>query len=387
MAIDTKGRIPYGLSNWGQFRRNQFVYVDRTQVIAKLDATTVHSCLWSPRRTGKTLLCNQLSLWHDKAISEDEVCFLFWWSICLTSKFFLLYFQRNKLFSGTYIGENPSLEAGKYLVLFLDFSKVDEKDVPGTFTKVVNASVSEFSEKYYKKGLLKRPVVIDHIDCMSSISNLSAAVRLSGQTLSLIVDEVDSFANRLLVQVSHEKGLGASGYHEFIKKEGSLLRQFGRVVKSESNTCIEKMFFTGVMPVAWSDAFSSLNTVEDLTQTKAFQYALGFTTSDIRELMMQLFPEMAPKDCDTHLESIKCTCISYRRSSTQAHNLYNPQGVWYYLKQLQDKGNQMVPRMDPNIVPSGRDEVVAFLVRHAAGEFTLPPTLWSCDYLKIAFFY
>eukprot|EP01032_Pedospumella_encystans_P012282 gene12282-14220_t len=284
MAVDTKGRIPYGLSNWGQFRRNQFVYVDRTQVIAKLDATTVHSCLWSPRRTGKSLLCNQLALWHDKAISKDE---------------------RIKLFSGTYIAENPSLEAGKYLVLHLDFSKVDEKDVPGTFTKVVNASVSEFSEKYYKIGLLKRPVVIDRIDCMSSISDLASTVRLSGQTLSLIVDEVDSFANRLLVQVSREKGLGASGHQEFIKKEGSMLRQFGRVVKSESNTCIEKMFFTGVMPVTWSDAFSSLNTVEDLTHTNAFQYALGFTTSDIRELLIQLFPQMAPDDRDTHVESIQ----------------------------------------------------------------------------------
>lgn len=234
----------------------------------------------------------------------------------------------------------------------------------------MNAALSEFSEKYVEKGLLKRPVVIDSTDCMSSLSNTTSAVRMSGQKVSLIVDEVDSFANRLLVQVSRKMGLDNSGYNEFVKQEGSVLRQFGRVVKSESNTCIEKMFFTGVMPVAWSDAFSSLNTVKDLTHTKAFEDTLGFKTSDISKLMGQLFPKMTVEESRKHLESIKAKCNGYRRSSTQVEGLYNPQGVWYYMEQLRDKGDQMVPRMDPNIVQPARDEVAAFLVKHAAGEST-----------------
>lgn len=283
---------------------------------------------------------------------------------------FFLFFQRKKLFSGTFIGENPNNEAGKYLVLYFDFSKVDEKDVPGTFTKVVNAAVSKFSDKYYEAGLLKRSVTIDENDAMFSISNLATVVDLSGQKISLIVDEVDSFANRLLIQVSRDKGLDSSGYNEFVSKEGSVLRQFGRVVKAESATCIEKMFFTGVMPVAWSDAFSSLNTVKDLTHTKMFEDTLGFKGSDITVLMKQLFPDMATEDRDKHLECIKAKCNGYRRSSAQVEGLYNPQGVWYYMEQLQDRGAQMIPRMDPNIVQPARDEVAAFLVKHAAGEFT-----------------
>eukprot|EP01033_Poteriospumella_lacustris_P011600 gene11600-8268_t len=207
-------------------REVKFIYVDRTKAIAQLDADTVHSCLWSPRRTGKSLLANQLALWHDKAIPETK---------------------RMELFADTYIGRNPSAMAGKYLVLALDFSQVIGDNIPDSFTEVVNASVSKFSEKYYEGGFLKRPVTINEKNFASSISNMTSAVELSGHKLSLIVDEVDSFANRLLLQVSREKGLDISGYNEFVVKEGSVLRDFGRVVKSASNTCIERMFFTGVM--------------------------------------------------------------------------------------------------------------------------------------------
>lgn len=253
----------------------------------------------------------------------------------------------------------------------MDFSKVQDDNIHESFMDVVNASVSRFSEKYHDIGMIKRHVRINNRNCMSSIEDLATVVDLSGQKLSLIIDEVDSFANRLLVRVSREKGLDSSGYNEFVKKEGSVLRDFGRVVKAESSTCIERMFFTGVMPVAWADAFSSLNTVEDLTHTNAFQDTLGFKSSDIEELLLLLFSELTPEVRRGHLESMRSKCNGYRRSSSQVEGMYNPQGVWYYLKQLRDKGDQMVPRMDPNIVQPARDEVAAFMVEHAACEFTL----------------
>lgn len=250
----------------------------------------------------------------------------------------------------------------------MNFSVVDDKDVVTSFTRVVNRAIAEFSEKYQACGFLKRSVNINPNDFTDSLSDLGAVVRLSGHSVSLIVDEVDSFANRLLVQVGREKGLDSSGYHEFVKKEGSVLRQFGRVVKMQSSTCIKRMFFTGVMPVAWSDVFSSLNTVFDLTHIHPFHDALGFKSSDIAELLTQRFPEITSEERDIHLESIKSTSNEYRRSSAQSDGLYNPQGVWYYLTQLEAMGSQMVPRLDPNIVQPLRDEVATFLVTHAASK-------------------
>eukprot|EP01033_Poteriospumella_lacustris_P011602 gene11602-8270_t len=140
------------------------------------------------------------------------------------------------------------------------------------------------------------------------------------------------------------------------------------------------------MPVAWSDtSVASLNTVEDLTHTDAFQEALGFKSSDIEELLVRRFPAMGPEERAKHLASIRCTCIGYRRSSSQAEALYNPQGVWFYLKQLQDKGDRKVPRMNPNIVQPVRDEVVAFLVKQAAAPQALLSMAYYSGYLSFQY--
>ena len=68
-----EGIIPYRLSDWNEFRKEKCMYVDQTAAIANLDNDTIYSSLWSPRRTGKSLLCHQLELWHDKAIPKEEV--------------------------------------------------------------------------------------------------------------------------------------------------------------------------------------------------------------------------------------------------------------------------------------------------------------------------
>lgn len=71
--INAEGSLPYGLCNWELFRKERFCYVDRTQSLAALDNTTVHSCLWSHRRTGKSLLTDQMTHWHDKAVCAEQV--------------------------------------------------------------------------------------------------------------------------------------------------------------------------------------------------------------------------------------------------------------------------------------------------------------------------
>jgi predicted AAA+ superfamily ATPase len=73
IVINPQGVLPYGLSDWTTMRQKECIYVDRTQAIAELDTTAAHACLWGPRRTGKSLLANQLALWHDKAVTEVEV--------------------------------------------------------------------------------------------------------------------------------------------------------------------------------------------------------------------------------------------------------------------------------------------------------------------------
>ena len=254
----------------------------------------------------------------------------------------------------------------------MNFSSVDETNIEESFNEVINSSILKFSEKYHKAGLLDDPVEIDDKDCMSSFSDLASQVGLSNQKLSLIVDDVDAFNNRLLMKVIAEKGLNKAGYEEFRKREGSTLRHFGRVLKSESNSCLYRIFFSGVLPVRWSDGFSSsLDIVYDLTHTNAFQDTFGFKNSDIEELLTIMFPHLSAKDKKQHLKQIQEKSNGHKRFPDQKNVMYNPQGVWFYLKQLQDKGELMQPSMDPDIMNLQNDEIIAFLVKHAAGEAIL----------------
>lgn len=255
------------------------------------------------------------------------------------------------------------------MVLHLDMRIVLLKDVKGTFNQAVNSRVKRFSDKYVKAGLLNKPVEVNPNSYLDTLDNFSDTVEDSGHFVFLIVDETDSFANRLLVQIGREAGLGKSAYREFVKREGSVLRDFGRAIKAEG--CYHRMFFTGLMPVAWSDAFSSLNIVKDVTHHFNFSGALGFTSADIQELLAHRFPNMNDADRGHHLNMIQLTCNGYRRSSHQEEAMYNPQGVWYYLDELKDKGENMVASLDPNIVPSARDEIAAFLVQQAIGILVL----------------
>lgn len=190
--------------------------------------------------------------------------------------------------------KNPNARSGGYLVLSLDFSDVDDKNIEESFTTVVNMACLYFFQKYHEQGMLKYPVEINSTDYTDTLASLASSVSLSGH--KLIVDELDSFATRLLVNVSQgENALGTSGYRDFVAREGFVLRQFGRSLKKHSSTCIERMFFTGIMPVAWSDAFSSLNIVVDLTHSYAFMDALGLTGSDVTNLLTERYPQLSPR--------------------------------------------------------------------------------------------
>lgn len=274
-----------------------------------------------------------------------------------------------ELFAETAIVKDPNARSGEYLVLPFDFSDVDDKNVEKSFTKVVNKSCLRFFQKYHRQGLLDYPVVIDPTDYTDTLESLASSVRLSGYKLFVIVDEVDSFANRLLIKVSHGEN-GTSEYYDFVAREGSVLCQFGRALKKHSSTCIKRMFFTGVLPVAWSDAFSSLNIVADLTHSYAFMGTLGLTDSEVTELLKQRYPHLSPEDRAEHLKNVKATCNAHRRSPAQVEGLLNTQGVWHYMRELDDKGEEVVPEMDPNVVQPARDEIAAFLVQHAAGTWT-----------------
>jgi hypothetical protein len=100
----------------------------------------------------------------------------------------------------------------------------------------------------------------------------------------LIVDEYDSFANRLLLEIdTTTSDLVLGQYLSAVADKEALLRSFvGDVLKTGTMTVLRRMFFTGVTPMAFSDGLSSLNMVEDISYSPHFEMLFGFTEDEIK---------------------------------------------------------------------------------------------------------
>lgn len=64
-------KIPYGLSNFKQVITGSYVYIDKTDYIAKFEDTGRHLILLRPRRFGKSLLLSALEYYYDVGYSNE----------------------------------------------------------------------------------------------------------------------------------------------------------------------------------------------------------------------------------------------------------------------------------------------------------------------------
>ena len=91
--------IPYGMANFRTVRRDGFYYVDKTRFVYDLEKVRF-AFFVRPRRFGKTLWLTMLDAYYNRtAMDEFEA-----------------------VFAGTHIGEQPTANRSRYVVLYFDFS-------------------------------------------------------------------------------------------------------------------------------------------------------------------------------------------------------------------------------------------------------------------------
>jgi hypothetical protein len=253
-------------------------------------------------------------------------------------------------------------EMGKYLVLRLSFSGVsDDGDVKVNFRKNINRAAKLFSDKYYKAGLLERPVEIDPNSELDTLQDLFGVVELSGRKIYLIVDECDAFVNRLLLSVdTSQPDLGRQQYELVVSGKESMLRNWGNVIKEGTVRTIARAFFTGVAPQAFSDGLSSLNMVKDLTFSPKFEGLFGLTEDDVSR-GLDMITHLTAEQRAQHLEQMRAQYDGYRFVPTQKEPLFNSQYVLYYLDHLEEHGAPPAQLIDP-AVNEGTDNVAQFLI-------------------------
>ena len=251
-------KLPYGISDYERLVENDYYYVDKTMYIEKLENLAEPYIMFlRPRKFGKTLFTSTLENYYDiKKLEKFE-----------------------KLYGNTYIGKNPTKLKNSYHILKFNFSGIDTTDDKATikgFKNEVASSINVFVEKYGLDFYINLDDEAENI-----LDNLIKAfsIQKAEEKIYVIIDEYDHFANELL-------GFNTNQFKNLVSKNGKV-RKWYEILKKGTETVIDRIFITGVVPITLDSLTSGFNISSDKTQDREFNEMMGFTEKELKGLMTQ----------------------------------------------------------------------------------------------------
>lgn len=315
-----KKKLPYGISSYKTVVEDNYIYVDKTMYLEKLENLQSPFLFFlRPRRFGKSLFTSVLENYYD-VNKVDE-------------------FQ--KLFGETYIGKNPTKEKNSYHVLKFSFSglNTDNKELlEVTFRKSIIEAFDNFMFKY------KIEFEYDREAYPASMLNefINKVNRCTSIPIYVIIDEYDHFANELL-------SFKTDMFEEIISKTG-FVRKWYEVLKIGTESTVKRIFATGVSPITLDSLTSGFNIASDITRNPRFNEMMGFTEEEVRELISNtLDNELKGKNLDNLINELKKNYNGYLFSIKGSKKLFNSDMVLYYLKSYEDFGEGPEDLIDKNI--------------------------------------
>ena len=298
-------KVPYGESDFKKIIKENYLFVDKSRYIEKLEEDASYQFFIRPRRFGKSLFLSMLSNYYDINNKEE--------------------FQ--ELFGKLYIGKNPTPKKTSYFVLRLDFANIstnqDKENLIKSFDIEVVEAVNDFFIRY--KDLLNNEKMENKFnDAISAISNLSLKLSGSNNKILVLIDEYDNFANDLIT--SNEKL-----YYDVISSQG-YIRTFYKNLKSLTSTIIDRIFMTGVSPILLDDLTSGFNITKNLTLDTHYNEMLGFTEEELKLLIDE--SEIKVKNKETLIADMKQYYNGYLFCEENDVRVFNPNMVLYFLDNL-----------------------------------------------------
>ena len=253
-------RIPYGMMNFVDVRNDNCYYVDKTRFIEKVEDANKFFFFIRPRRFGKSLTLSMLRHYYD---------------INAADKF-------EQLYGDLYIGQHPTPNHNKYLVLYLNFAVInaDLGNYRRAMDEQCNTAFNDFCEtyrQYLPEGTKEE--MNTKTGCPEQLEYLCRAIRNMGVKIYLFIDEYDHFTNNILTdaaRLDEYKGeTHGTGY----------LRTFFDTIKAGTDLSIERVFITGVSPVTLDDLTSGFNIGTNYSLSYGFNEMVGFTEQEVREML------------------------------------------------------------------------------------------------------
>ena len=265
--MENRLKLPVGIENFEEIRRNQYYYIDKTKLIEQLfDSLGKVSLFTRPRRFGKTLNMSMLKSFFE--IGTDS-----------------------SLFDGLYISKNQDLckqHLGQYPVIFLSLKGVEGLSFSEARRRCIQLITREAERFYVLKDsqrlldidkkkyrelleMKDQPEEVDII--MSSIKTLSDLLyKQYGKKVVILIDEYD---------VPLDKAFQYGYYREMLHFIRGLL---GEVLKT--NDSLAFAVLTGCLRVSKESIFTGLNNFKILSITDTrFDEQFGFTDTEVRTLL------------------------------------------------------------------------------------------------------
>ena len=257
-------KLPVGIENFEEIRKEGFYYVDKTGLIRDLLNNWGKVNLFTrPRRFGKTLNMSMMKSFFE--VGGDK------------SVFDGLAISREKALCETYMGKFP--------VVFLSLKGVDGLTFDLAYQALCGIIVEEFSrlrflaasdklaadEKQYFKKILNGKY--EEADIIGSLKKLSSFLEKHyGQKVVLLIDEYD---------VPLDKAF----QHGYYREMAALIRGlFGQVLKT--NDFLQFAVLTGCLHVSKESIFTGLNNFKVLSIADArFDEHFGFTDAEVRQIL------------------------------------------------------------------------------------------------------
>ena len=309
-------KLPVGIENFEEIRRNRFYYVDKTKLIEQLVETGGKVTLFTrPRRFGKTLNMSMLRSFFEMGSDAS-------------------------LFDGLYIAENKALceeYMGKYPVIFLSLKSVEGlnfEDARYRMIELISIEAERFgfladsehlseNERERYKAMISLHNGTNAMDEKVLISSLRILSQLLykhfGKKTVILIDEYD---------VPLDKAFQNGFYQEMV----SLIRGlFGMALKT--NDYLQFAVLTGCLRITKESIFTGLNNFKVLSILDSrFDEQFGFTDCEVKKILEDYHLE-------SHFEETKEWYDGYHFGKV---DIYCPWDVINYVDQL---------KYDPTAIP------------------------------------
>lgn len=303
--------IPYGITDFNLIRTENYYYVDKTRFLPLIEQVARYFFLIRPRRFGKSLLINMMMWYYD--INRKE--------------------SFNTLFGDLYIGQHPTAEQGRYLILNFNFAEVnpDPTLMMESFERHCNNRFTAFIDNYghlfpadFAAGLWAEPTAD------ARFSYLVNQATMRNLPIYLFIDEYDSFTNAVLAYQGYEH------YRLLTHGNGFFYFFFSKIkVAATGDGAVKRMFITGVSPVTMDDVTSGFNIGSNQSTDRSFNGVIGFSEEEVRTMLTHYQQEGMLNDNDTVDDLVaimKPWYDNYCFSSKKLNEpMYNSDMVLYFL--------------------------------------------------------